>query len=64
MSTILPHMVWPYSVNLECRSEMWCTRLAGNAGRKNDAKNRHLHVHHRTTLSGYIFATKARIDNR
>jgi len=21
MSTILPHMVWPYSVNLECRSE-------------------------------------------
>jgi len=21
-------------------------------------------VHHRTTLSGYIFATKARIDNR
>ena len=26
--------------------------------------NRHLHGHHRTTLSGYIFATKARIDNR
>ena len=30
------------SANLECRSEMWCTRLAGNTGRKNDAKNRHL----------------------
>jgi len=30
MSTILPHMLWP-SVNLECRSEMWCVRLAGNA---------------------------------
>jgi len=30
------------SANLECRSEMCCTRLAGNTGRKNDAKNRHL----------------------
>jgi len=31
-----------------------------------DAKNRQKSpsVHHRTTLSGYIFATKARIDNR
>ena len=28
------------------------------------AKNRHLGMHHRTNLSGYIFATKARIDNR
>jgi len=41
MSTILPHMVWPY-VNLECRSEMYCTRLAENTGRKKIAKNRHL----------------------
>jgi len=41
MSTILLHMVWPCT-NLECRSEMCCTRLAGNTGRKNDAKNRHL----------------------
>jgi len=30
------------SVNLESRSEMCCTRLAENTGRKNDAKNRHL----------------------
>jgi len=30
------------SVNLECRSEMCCTRLARNTGHKNDAKNRHL----------------------
>jgi len=30
------------SANLECMSEMCCTRLAGNTGRKNDAKNRHL----------------------
>jgi len=43
MSTILPHMVWPYNANLERRSEMCCTRLTGNTGCKNDAKkNRHL----------------------
>jgi len=37
--------------------------LAGNAGRKNIAK-KSPPAHHRTTLSGYIFATKACIDNR
>jgi len=58
MSAKLPHMVW-LSANLECRSEMYCTRLAGNAGRKRSPSG-----HHRTTLSGYIFATKARTDNR
>jgi len=46
------------SANLECMSEMCSTRFAENKGRK----KRHLR-HHRT-LSGYIFATKARIDNR
>jgi len=30
------------SANLECRSEMCCTRLAGNAEPKNARKNRHL----------------------
>ena len=40
MSTILRHRCG-LSANLECRSEMCCTRLAGNTGRKNDAKNRH-----------------------
>jgi len=30
------------SANLECKSEMCYKRLAGNTGRKNDAKNRHL----------------------
>ena len=30
------------SANLECRSEMYCTRLAANTGRKKVAKNRHL----------------------
>jgi len=34
------------SANLECRSEMCCTRVAGNTGRKNDAKNRHLAPSH------------------
>jgi len=33
-------------------------RLAGNEGRKKIAK-KSLSGHHRTTLSGYIFATKA-----
>jgi len=47
------------SANLECRSEMCCVRLAGNAGPKKSPSG-----HHRTTLSGYIFATNAHIDNR
>jgi len=42
---------------------MCCTRLATNTGRKNDAK-KSPSQHHRTTLSGYIFATEACIDNR
>ena len=41
-------------------SEMCCTRLAENTGRK---KNRQF-WHHRTTLSGCIFAAEACIDNR
>jgi len=49
MSTILPHMVCP-SANLECRSEMCCTRLAENAGPKKSPPG-----HYRTNLSGYIF---------
>ena len=38
---------------------MRCTRLAANTGRKKSPSR-----HHRTTLSGHIFATKACIDNR
>jgi len=34
-------------------------KRAGNTGRKNSPSG-----HHRTTLSGYIFATKAHIDNQ
>ena len=41
---------------------MCCTRLAANAGPNKVAKKSP--GHHRTTLSDYIFAIKARIDNR
>jgi len=41
---------------------MCCLRLAENAESKKLPKIRH--THHRTTLSGYIFASKACIDNR
>ena len=47
------------SANLECRSEMRSARLAANTGRKKSPSR-----HHRTTLSGHIFAPKACIDNR
>jgi len=51
--------IGPHScVNLECRSEICCARLAGNAGPKKSPSG-----HHRATLSGYIFATKAYINN-
>ena len=42
MSTILLHMSWPYSANLECRSEMCCRQLIGNAGCKKSPKIYHL----------------------
>jgi len=42
---------------------MCCTRLAGNTGPQKITKNSPS-GRHRTTLSGYIFAAKARIDNR
>jgi len=44
-------------------SEMCCMWLAENAGRKK-SRQKSPSRHHRTTLSGYIFATKARIDKR
>jgi len=49
------------SANLECRSEMRCMRIAANAGCKSHQKSPP--GHHSTNLSGYIFATKACIDN-
>jgi len=53
------------SANLRRKSETCCTRLAANTGR--NAKSRQkiaVYGYHLTTLSGYIFATKAHIDNR
>ena len=63
MSTIL-HTWCGLSVNLRCRSETCCTRLAENTARTQKSRQKSPSGHHRTTLSGYIFATKARIDNR
>jgi len=51
------------SADLECRSEICCTRLAQNTGCKKERKKSPA-AHHRTILSSYIFATKACIDNR
>ena len=62
MSTILPHKCG-LSANLECRSDTCCTRLAENTGRKNRQKLAIWAPSH-NILSDYIFATKARIDNR
>jgi len=42
---------------------MCCTRLTGNTGRKNDAKNRHLRTNAQLCLA-IVFSTKACIDNR
>jgi len=43
-------------------SEVCCTQLGENTGCKKVAKNRHLGTI--AQLCGYIFATKAGIDNR
>jgi len=51
------------SANLECRSELCCTRLAENTWRKNYAK-KSPSAHYCTILLGCIFVTKAHIDNR
>ena len=48
--------------NLECMSEMCCTRLRKYRTQKIAQKLPS--GHHRTTLSSYIFATKAYIDNQ
>jgi len=54
------------NANLECRSDMCCTRLAEYTVRTKDAKRTQKtpSEDHRTTLSGYIFITKACIDSQ
>jgi len=61
LDTCLPYFhTWcGLSANLECRSEMCCTWLAENTVCKKLPSG-----HHPTTSSGYIFATKACINNR
>jgi len=61
MSTILPHMVWP---QCEFKMQVW-NLLHAARWKYTTQKSRHKSPsgHHRTTLSGYIFTTKACIDN-
>ena len=48
------------SANLECRAETYVLHAARCKHRTQKSLSRH----HRATLSGHIFATKAHIDNR
>ena len=62
MSTILLHMVWPY-----CKFRMQVWNLLHAAHRKYGTQKwckKSPSAHHRTMLSGCIFATKACVDNR
>jgi len=63
MSAILPHMVRVALVRI---SDAGLKRAARGSLEMQDAKidKKSPSAHHRTTLSGYIFATKARIDNQ
>jgi len=60
MSAILPHMVWPYCI---FKMQVWNVLHAARwkCRTQKIAKNSPS-AHHRTNLSGYIFAAKARID--
>jgi len=62
LSTILPHIVWPWC---KFRMQVWNVLHAAR-WKIQDAKYRKNSPsrHHRTTLSGCIFATTACIDNR
>ena len=62
MSAILPHMMWP---QCEFRMQVWnVLHVARWKYRTQKSRQILPSRHRRTTLSGYIFATKARIDNR
>jgi len=55
MSAILPHMAWLHVWNVLHRT---CWKYRTQKGRQNSPSG-----HHRTTLLGYIFTTKACINN-
>jgi len=61
MSTIPQHMMWPL-----CKFRMHCLKCAARSSqyRKQKLSQKSLSAHHRTTLLGYMFATKACIDNQ
>jgi len=62
MSTILPHMVWPWC---EFKMQAWNVLHAARwKYRTQKVAKKSTSEHHRTILSVYIFATKALIDNR
>ena len=62
MPTILPHMVWP---QCEFRMQVWNVLHAVRwKYRMQKVAKKLPSGHHRTNLSGSIFATKACIDNR
>ena len=62
MSAIHPHMVWP---QCEFKMQVWNLLHAARwKHRMQKSRQKSPSGHHRTTLSGYIFATKARINNR
>ena len=62
MSAILPHMMWPWC---EFRMQVWNLLHAARWKCRTQKTAKNLPSgHHHTTLSGYIFATKASIDNR
>jgi len=61
MSAILPHMVWPYC---EFKMQVWNMLHIARCKYRTQKIVRNLPSgHHRTTLLGYICATKAHIDN-
>jgi len=61
MSIILPHMMRP---QCEFRIQVWYVlHTACWKYRTQKLRKKSLSMHHRTTLFGYILATKARIDN-
>jgi len=62
MSAILPHMVWPYC---EFKTQVWNLLHAARwKHRTQKSRQKSPSGYYRTTLSGDIFAIKARIDNR
>jgi len=62
MSTILWHMAWPWC---EFRMQVWKVLQAARCKcRTQKSRQKSPSGHRPTTLSGYIFATKACIDNR